>query len=331
MRKKLKKITKILGALGMSLAVLVTSSVAGYAAESVSLKDKNFEYSIDKNTEGTKGIFITKYIGSDKKVTIPDAIEGKKVIEIGEHAFSNNKNIEEISMPNGVVRICEMAFSDCTNLKSVNLSKSLKYIDDSAFAGTAMKKIKFPKKLITIGVGAFQNTKLETIKLPENLKYINSFAFEGNSVTGKIKVPDSVLKVGKDAFGSNFNYKKVVMPSYLKITSFKKNYVAMATVTSKKKTKDYEAIYIKKIKAKTKKITLKKKSKKLQTIAYVKGLKSSMTGILKNNILKYSSSNPKVVKVTSKGILKPVKKGTAKVKVTLRTTKASFKVKVVVK
>ena len=90
-------------------------------------------------------------------------------------------------MPNGVVRICEMAFSDCTNLKSVNLSKSLKYIDDSAFADTAMKKIKFPKKLITIGVGAFQNTKLETIKLPENLKYINSFAFEGNSVTGKIK------------------------------------------------------------------------------------------------------------------------------------------------
>ena len=56
-------------------------------------------------------------------------------------------------------------------LKSVNLSKSLKYIDDSAFADTAMKK-SVPKKLITIGVGAFQNTKLETIKLPENLKYI---------------------------------------------------------------------------------------------------------------------------------------------------------------
>ena len=92
----------MLGALGMSLAVLVTSSVAGYAAESVSLKDKNFEYSIDKNTEGTKGIFITKYIGSDKKVTIPDAIDGKKVIEIGERAFFDNKNIEEISMPNGL-------------------------------------------------------------------------------------------------------------------------------------------------------------------------------------------------------------------------------------
>ena len=153
----------------MTIMLMVTSSL-NVNAESVSLKDKNFEYSIDKNTEGTKGIFITKYIGSDKKVTIPDAIDGKKVIEIGERAFSNNKNIEEISMPNGVVRICEMAFSDCTNLKSVNLSKSLKYIDDSAFADTAMKKIKFPKKLITIGVGAFQNTKLETIKLPENLR-----------------------------------------------------------------------------------------------------------------------------------------------------------------
>ena len=40
---------------------------------------------------------------------IPDAIDGKKVIEIGERFF-DNKNIEEISMPNGVVRICEMAF-----------------------------------------------------------------------------------------------------------------------------------------------------------------------------------------------------------------------------
>ena len=40
MEKKLKKITKRCLALGMSLAVLVTSSVAGYAAESVSLKIK---------------------------------------------------------------------------------------------------------------------------------------------------------------------------------------------------------------------------------------------------------------------------------------------------
>jgi hypothetical protein len=40
MRKKLKKITKILGALGMSLAVLVTSSVAGYASEQQLTEEK---------------------------------------------------------------------------------------------------------------------------------------------------------------------------------------------------------------------------------------------------------------------------------------------------
>ena len=37
----------------MTIMLMVTSSL-NVNAESVSLKDKNFEYSIDKNTEGTK-------------------------------------------------------------------------------------------------------------------------------------------------------------------------------------------------------------------------------------------------------------------------------------
>ena len=64
---------------------------------------------------------------------------------------------------------------------------------------------------------------------------------------GKIKVPDSVLKV--KGFTSNFNYKSCNAIIF-KDNIFLKRIMAMATVISKKKTKDYEAIYMCKIKAK---------------------------------------------------------------------------------
>ena len=51
----------------MTIMLMVTSSL-NVNAESVSLKDKNFEYSIDKNTEGTKGIFIQNILEAIKKL-----------------------------------------------------------------------------------------------------------------------------------------------------------------------------------------------------------------------------------------------------------------------
>lgn len=65
----------------MTIMLMVTSSL-NVNAESVSLKDKNFEYSIDKNTEGTKGIFITKYIGSDKKLRFQMQLMERKLLKL---------------------------------------------------------------------------------------------------------------------------------------------------------------------------------------------------------------------------------------------------------
>ena len=107
-------------------------------------------------------------------------------------------------------------------------------------------------------------------------------------------------------------------------------YEARATIkASGKKAVTYKASRITKIKAKTSKVTIKKgKTTKLQTRVYIQKLKK---GYLDPEILKFTTSNKKVVKVSSKGTIKGLKKGKATVTVKLRTTGKTYKVNVKVK
>ena len=92
-------------------------------------------------------------------------------------------------------------------------------------------------------------------------------------------------------------------------------YEARATIkASGKKAVTYKASRITKIKAKTSKVTIQKgKTTKLQTRVYI------------------SKKLKKVVKVSSKGTIKGLKKGKATVTVKLRTTGKTYKVNVKVK
>ena len=146
----------------------------------------------------------------------------------------------------------------------------------------------------------------------------------------EVTIPDSVVKIGRTAFDKNVKLKK---PAYLK--KIKDGsvvyYEARATVkASGKKAVTYKASRITKIKAKTSKVTIKKgKTAKLQTRVYIS--KKLKKGYLDPEILKFTTSNKKVVKVSSKGTIKGLKKGTATITVKLRTTGKTYKVNVKVK
>ena len=69
-------------------------------------KSGNFEYEADKN-----GITITDYTGKEKKIKIPEKINGKKVIEIDTTAFKKNKTVRKIIMPDSVESIGYQTFA----------------------------------------------------------------------------------------------------------------------------------------------------------------------------------------------------------------------------
>lgn len=78
------------------------------------------------------GLTLYQYTGKDPIVQIP---EGTK--SIAEHAFANNKSLEEVIIPNTVTEIKAFAFANCISLKRVTLPNNRFFIllDHGIFKG----------------------------------------------------------------------------------------------------------------------------------------------------------------------------------------------------
>lgn len=139
-------------------------SVAG--AEVIERTEGDYKYVVRDN--GT--IKITKYIGNDEKVKVPDTLVDEKVTIIGSEAFAEG-DCRKIVVPDGVQIIGERAFADCTELKKISLPDSVKTIGKEAFAGCE---------------------ELRNISLPEKLKKLQTSVFDGCTALRRVTVPQKV-------------------------------------------------------------------------------------------------------------------------------------------
>ncbi len=82
---------------------------------------------------GKKGIEITGYEGSEKKLSVPAEIDGLPVISVGKEAFTDaNKGLAEITLPESVECIRAFAFYFCTDLHKLILTDSVTDYYDGA-------------------------------------------------------------------------------------------------------------------------------------------------------------------------------------------------------
>lgn len=131
----------------------------------------DFEYVIEDGQ--TK---ITKYVGNDQYIVIPDSIEGVPVTEISYYAFEANYDICSVQIPESVTLIGEDAFMDCSSLEEVNIPEAVTGIDRGAFvACTSLTEITVPQNVAYIHEEAFTACEgLTTLRiLNPNLKYEN--------------------------------------------------------------------------------------------------------------------------------------------------------------
>jgi hypothetical protein len=89
----------------------------------------------------TNGVIITKYNGNEKKVTIPEKIDGKYVIAIAEDAFVA-KDVETLVMSRFLLKIEDGAFKSCSSLKTIYYSDGIYSISDAAFDSQTLPNIK---------------------------------------------------------------------------------------------------------------------------------------------------------------------------------------------
>lgn len=81
----------------------------------------------------TSGTFVTEYSGNSEKITIDEQIDGQKIEGIGAFAFSEHRELTEITLPDTIAFIGAHAFYNCRNLKKISLSDRVTDIGDGAF------------------------------------------------------------------------------------------------------------------------------------------------------------------------------------------------------
>ena len=188
------------------------------------------------------GVCITKYIGNDDAVTIPEEIDGEKVVEIGEHAFENHK-ISNLILSENIKTIGSAAFKGC-GIKTIYLNNSVEKIKSAAFASNDFENIIIPASVVELaepneldseGIFAYCYN-LNTVLIGDGVKSIPSLTFDSCSsletviFSGKINsigvaafngcrdlksltLPDGLISIGSGAFNQCENLCRITIPS----------------------------------------------------------------------------------------------------------------------
>lgn len=143
------------------------------------------------------GTVIRKYIGDEKKVTIPNGI--KKILR---NAFLNSK-IEELDIPGCVANIEDGAFLGCTRLKKIN-------VDSQYFCITENCLYDLRKNKIIFALGSVNLAKID------GLKSIGEFTFSNTKLEKSFVIPEGVTQIGNCAFWGCSGVEEVIIPSTVK-------------------------------------------------------------------------------------------------------------------
>ena len=162
---------------------------------------------------------IKAYIGSERELTVPAAIDGcptkidklqatfdlliipEGVQSIAAQAFIQG-NAVEVRIESAKTKIAEEAFNSCQTLQSVTLPEGLTALPESCFnACSSLQLVDLPQSLTTLGSNCFSGcTSLAYILLPSQLTTIEASAFSECTALEAIDLPATVTKIGGNAF-----------------------------------------------------------------------------------------------------------------------------------
>ena len=155
---------------------------------------------ISSNTVKLTGIALGKQLTDS--ILIPDSIEGKTIVEIGDSTFANQTKITQVLIPSRIEKIGDRAFENCTNLTSVSAMDNLEHIGVRAFKDCSkLTELPTMNHLKNIGEGAFENcSSLQHIASMPKLETIGNAAFKNCTDLEVIAQMPQVLSISGEAF-----------------------------------------------------------------------------------------------------------------------------------
>lgn len=147
--------------------------------------------------------------------TVTAAAKSKK---IAAKAYANNKQLKQLTIPEGVTEIGKEAFKNCSELVEVQLPDSLKKIGSKAFEGCEkLKAISLPDGALELGEGIFSDCEaLAEVHLPEQLERIPEETFLDCENLKQINLPERLSSIGTYAFGGCGKLSGITAPENLR-------------------------------------------------------------------------------------------------------------------
>ncbi|MBQ8289627.1 MAG: leucine-rich repeat protein [Clostridia bacterium] len=168
------------------------------------------KYMLTSKDEDCTTVSFVGYLGEKTDITVPENIEGYKVVSVSKHALKGS-GVTSLTVEGDSV-ILPYAFSECA-LKTVSLP-FVKEIGEGAFKGAeALSGVSLSGELTSIGKDAFAGCKsLSELNLPASLKSLGDGALSGCSTLTALTVPDGIESIGNEILNGASSLKSLTLP-----------------------------------------------------------------------------------------------------------------------
>ena len=180
--------------------------------EDAQMDSKQTEYEGSVTEDGE---YIIELVDTtEENIIVPDEIDGAKVVEIGANAFTGEKTIKSIELPDTVKWIDSYAFSECTALEKIDLGSGVEYMGDMVFSYcTSLTSLRIPEGTTTIGALFCFCPSLKEVYIPASVTEISGMVLDNTCPNGIIVTP-SGSTAEKHAIEYEFKIKTVEDKDY---------------------------------------------------------------------------------------------------------------------
>ena len=157
--------------------------------------------------EGLEEIGERAFADLANPVSIEELVLPNSLIKIGAHAFhqgtgrSSQTVIKKLVIGDSITSIGVSAFYEC-GIETLVIGSNVKTIEAGAFGFNNLTTLVIPNSVEIIEGTAFQKNKINDLTLGNKVREIKGSAFEYNQLSTLI-IPSSTLIVGPGSFGNN--------------------------------------------------------------------------------------------------------------------------------
>ncbi|MBR2175418.1 MAG: leucine-rich repeat domain-containing protein [Clostridia bacterium] len=157
--------------------------------------------------EGSRNPWQRFMVPSFHKVVIENGIT-----RIGDYAFLYCDQYE-IIIPDSVTSIGKYAFNECGSIENIELPESIVKIEEGAFANSSINKINVPKNVKEIPEKMCDSCfGLQEVIISEGVEKIGVSAFDCCEDLKELKLPDTLTTIDKYALGTCRGITELTIP-----------------------------------------------------------------------------------------------------------------------